>query len=131
MTSSRNRRAKRNGALLAEFAVCLPILVAFFFAMWEYTRMEIVRQTVKAAAFEGARQGIVEGATAEEMEEAAQRVLASFTVREAELESTLTAETCVMDIEVPLLANSYAASIFSRDARIRVRIELIRESFNG
>lgn len=131
-TSSRAKRnRRRNGAMVAEFAVCLPILLLFFFALWEYSRMEVVRQTVKAAAFEGARQGIVDGATKDEMEAAAQKWLDAFSIREAQVKPTLETTTSSMEIEVPLHKNSFAASIFSREAKVKVNIELYREAHNG
>lgn len=127
----RQRRRQRQGALLVEFAVCLPILLLFLFGLWEYSRMEVVRETVKAAAFEGARQGIVEGATVAEMEQSADSWLRAFAIRGGQVDGTLTSESATMVITVPLLQNSFSATIFSRDAEITSRIELKRESFNG
>lgn len=93
--------------------------------------MEIVRQTVKAAALTGAREGIVEGATAAEMEAAANQVLQSFNIRQARIETTLNDEVAMLFISVPLLPNSFAASIFSRDAEVAYRVRLSRETFEG
>ena len=54
----------RTAAVVVEFAICAPILFLFFFASLEFSRVNMIRQSVENAVYEGARRGIVPGATA-------------------------------------------------------------------
>lgn len=71
-----NRFAKsRRGAVTVEFALALPILLLFTFAGLEFSRVNMIRNTAINAAYEGARKGIVPGATAADCEAAATELL--------------------------------------------------------
>ena len=61
----RRAKKKRNrlGAATVEFAVCLPVLLAFVFGILEFSRLTQLKQTARLAAFEGARAGISLNAT--------------------------------------------------------------------
>ena len=50
---------KRRGAAVVEFALCAPVLFAVLFAVIEYARMLQIQHTVRQAALEGARAGVV------------------------------------------------------------------------
>jgi Flp pilus assembly protein TadG len=65
----------RRGAVTVEFALALPILLLFTFAGLEFSRVNMIRNTVINAAYEGARKGIVPGATAADCEAAATDLL--------------------------------------------------------
>jgi hypothetical protein len=52
---------KRSGAALIEFAVCLPVFFLITMATIETCRMVYLRQSLKIAAYECARVGIVPG----------------------------------------------------------------------
>lgn len=56
-------RSSRNGAALVEFAVTCSLAFFFFFAALEFTRVTMFRHTVEQALYEGARKGIIPGAT--------------------------------------------------------------------
>ena len=77
--SDRNRQ----GAVLVEFALCAPILFFFFFTAFEFSRVNMIRQSIENAAYEGSRRGIVPGATAEDCKNAARVVLNSISARVA------------------------------------------------
>ncbi len=65
----------RCGAVTVEFAIALPVLLLFTFAGLEFSRVNMIRNTVINAAYEGARRGIVPGATAADCELAATELL--------------------------------------------------------
>ncbi|MCH5375244.1 MAG: pilus assembly protein, partial [Planctomycetes bacterium] len=55
--------AKRRGAAALEFAAVAPVILLMFFAAFEFSRLNMIRHTTEVAAFEGARRGILPGAT--------------------------------------------------------------------
>jgi Flp pilus assembly protein TadG len=66
---------KRKGAAIVEFAVVLPIIVVLVLGTIEATSMIFLQQSLKLAAYEGARTSIVPGAELENVEAACARVL--------------------------------------------------------
>lgn len=76
----------RVGAAAVEFAIAAPIFFALFFAAVEVTRVNQISNTAEIAATEGARRGIIPGASAAECIAGASREMRavgveSFTVR--------------------------------------------------
>src|SRR5687768_1806629 len=61
---SRRRRHRRQGAAAIEFAIVAPIFFSFTFACIEFARVNMLRNTAEIAATEGARAGVMPGATA-------------------------------------------------------------------
>ena len=62
-----NRRPKRKGAVTVEFALVLPLLMLCLFAFFEISRASMIQHATEASAYEGARAGIVPGATEDEI----------------------------------------------------------------
>ena len=78
MFAVRHRRdhgPKRRGAAAVEFAVTAPILFIIFFAMIEFARFNMIRHGIDCAVYEGARRGIVPGATVNDVQGAATSIL--------------------------------------------------------
>ena len=71
----RKLKSLRAGAVTVETAIALPILFLFTFTAIEFSRVNMMRNTAANAAYEGARAGIVPGATAAECEAAANQLL--------------------------------------------------------
>lgn len=59
----RKCRTSRRGAAVVEFAVVAPVFITLVFGMIEYGRMVMVQQLITNAAREGARVGVLDGAT--------------------------------------------------------------------
>lgn len=59
----RSCRKQRRGAAVVEFAVVAPLFIMLVFGMIEYGRMVMVQQLIVNAAREGARLGVLDGAT--------------------------------------------------------------------
>ena len=57
---------RRTGAVMVEFVIVAPLLFLFFFAAFEFCRVAMIRHTADNAVYEGARIGIIPGATADE-----------------------------------------------------------------
>lgn len=64
---NRQRCPGRRGAAVVEFAVVAPILFLLIFGMIEFGRMVMVQQVLTNASREGARVGILDGATTSEV----------------------------------------------------------------
>lgn len=89
MTSKTNRSSnqiKRLGALTVEFALVLPILLLCLFAFYEISRASMIQHATQAAAYEGARAGIVPGATEDQIREQVEFVLSSVGVQDFTLD---------------------------------------------
>jgi Flp pilus assembly protein TadG len=63
---------------LVEFALCLPVLLAFVFGILEFSRVTQLQQSVRLAAFEGARAGIQLDAKTSDVTTAVNRVMAAI-----------------------------------------------------
>ena len=130
-TRSTRPAKRRRGAVLVEFAICLPILLAFFGFFWEFARAEQIRQTTATAAYEGARQGIVKGASAADAKQAAQAILDAVSIDDATVvvtPSTITGETSSVQVSVsvPVASNAWVMPFFIDDLNITANMTLTK-----
>jgi len=123
---------RRRGAVAVEMAVVTGLAFFFFFAALEFCRVSMMRHTVEHALYEGARQGIVPGATAAEVQSKAQNVLRTIGIRSATIDvtpvaiSSLTPEVSVR-IRMPLDQNLFAPAFFFRGRALDRTIVMQRE----
>lgn len=62
--SNRGRRvSKRRGVATVEFAICLPALIALTIGTIDMCSMLFLKESIKLAAYEGARRGVGRGRT--------------------------------------------------------------------
>lgn len=128
-------RRTRRGVVTAEFAICAPILFLIFFAALEFSRVNMIRQTVENAVYEGSRRGIVPGATANDCRVAAQNVLNTVRVSGATINVTppaITQDTAqvTVSVTVPVNNNSWVAPLFFKNKTLTNSMTLRRERFN-
>lgn len=129
----RNRlRNRRSGAVTVEFALCVPVLLLFTFASFEFSRVNSIRQTAENAAYEGCRRGIVPGATADDVRDATQLVLNSVLTQSATVSVTpavIDADTTevTVDITVPIDANAWVIPKFFGGRDVTASLTLVRE----
>lgn len=126
----------RWGVVVTEFAICAPLLFFFFFAALEFSRVNMIRQTVENAVYEGSRRGIVPGATADDCRNSAQVVLNSISVSDATVTVTPSVivpntSSVTVAISVPLNSNSWVAPFFFRDRAVANSMTLNRERFGA
>ena len=124
----------RSAAVVVEFAICAPILFMFFFASLEFSRVNMIRQSIENAVYEGARRGIVPGATAADCRNSAQAVLNSIFARDATISVTPTVITkdtseITVAITVPVNKNSWVIPRFFANKTISGEMTLKRERF--
>lgn len=120
--------------MVVEFAICAPLLFMFFFASLEFGRVNMIRQTVENACYEGARRGIVPGATATDCQNSAQAVLNSVSARDSTINvtpSVINGDTSqvTVDITVPVNSNSWVIPVFFANKTISGSMTLKRERF--
>ena len=80
MYSKMNKRSQ--GAITVEVALCLPVLFAILFGSYELARANMMLHSTESAAYEGARVGIIPGATPESVRESVGGILRSVSVSE-------------------------------------------------
>lgn len=130
---SRRGSRLRRGAVTVEMAFALPVLILTTFSGIEFSRVNFIRNSIENAAYEGAREGIIPGATAEECRAAANTMInaigiAGATVTVSPNPLTNSAETVTVNISVPLtLANGYVTPRFYLGKSIVTEIQLPRE----
>lgn len=130
--TSRTLGRRRRAATVVEFAFVVPIIFTFLFASLEFSRASSIRNTARNAAYEGARQGIVPGATADEAETAAREILAALRIQGAEIDvtpATITPSTVdiTVTVTVPLESNSYVATQLFQQRQVEASCTLRRE----
>lgn len=126
------RRPRRRGNVVVEHALALPILFLLFFGLWEFARAEMIRQSMATAAFEGARQGVIPGATTQKVRTTARAILNAARIQ-ASIDVTSisqTTPTVTVTIRANMNRNSWVAPFFYRNRQIVSRFTLQREGFN-
>lgn len=130
-----NRRAAaRRGALSVEMALVAPLLFLVFFGGFEFSRMNMVRHTVDIAAYEGARRGIVPGATAQDVQRRVREVLGQASIARAEIRVTPqrienTTRQVTVRVEAPMDDNGFVAAQFINKLVVTSTSTLAREGY--
>lgn len=138
MHMQRSSRPQKNirdrwGAASVEFALCAPVFFFLVFGGIELSRVNMLIHTVESALLQGARRGIIPGATADQCRQAAQDVLNIGRVRSSTITvspSTITEDTAAVSItvSVPLEQNGYQASSVFLGKTIQRTTTLNREN---
>jgi Flp pilus assembly protein TadG len=76
-------RRYRRGAAVVEFAVVAPIFFLLVFGMIEYGRLVMVQQIITNASREGARIGVLDGSTTQDVTDAVETQLTNATINGA------------------------------------------------
>ena len=113
--NQKNSIRDRWAATSVEFALCAPVFFFLVFGGIELSRVNMLIHTVESALLQGARRGIIPGATADQCRKAAQDVLDIGRIRSSTITispTTITETTSAVSItvSVPLDNNGYQAS---------------------
>ena len=100
----------RRGAVTVEAALVLPLVLGFFFAFWQWSQVESIRQTATMACFEAARAGTLPTATATDMTAAATDVLNRFGIRGFSVVSGINNATSMSDASVAVVLDENLAA---------------------
>ena len=106
-----------SGSASVEMALTLPLVFALCFAAVEFGRVNMIRNSMENAAYEGAREGIVPGATAADCENAATSLLTAVGIQDFDVNVTPTViqddtPEVTVTITVQLDANSFVANSY-------------------
>lgn len=131
----RRRPNHRRGATAVEFAIVAPVFFLILFAMFEFSRVNVLRHTADNAAYEAARRAIVPGATSSDAIAEANRLLtivgargASVTVDPPNLGPDT--ESVTVSVDVPMNRNSLVISKFTNNAVLSSQSTLRTERVN-
>jgi len=78
----------RCGAVMVEMALTVGLAFFFFFAALEFCRVSMIRHSAEHALYEGARQGIIPGATTAKVRSTSQRILRTIGISGATIDVT-------------------------------------------
>jgi len=125
-------RPQRRGAALVEFALMAPIMFMFFIACIEFSRANMLRNSMSIAAYEGARKGIIPGSTAAQVEATARASLASAGIVPESVvvnPAVLTQTTPVVTVTITALGskNLWISPMFTKGMKLTKSSSLSRE----
>ena len=131
-SSNKHAQRCRPGALTVEVAICLPILLMVLFACFELAHANMLLHATESSAYEGARVGIIPGATSEKVEAAVGGVLKSVGINHYKVKvkpNKINADTESVEVEVtvPFRHNTSIPPFFVKDPKFRGKCELSRE----
>ncbi len=126
------RRRHRRGAMLVEFALTAPVLFLVFFAMVEFSRVHLIRNTMQNAAYEGARAGIVPGATVADVKAEVNSLLRAVSVVNATVDVQPTVirfdtPEITVTIDVPMDSNDWGLTHYFSGRNLQTTFTLARE----
>ncbi len=129
----RKLKKRSQGTVTVEVALCLPVLLAILMGSYELARANMMLHSTESAAYEGARVGIIPGATPEGVRASVAGVLNSVGVRTFEVDITPevitnTTEEIEVLVTVPLRANLALPTFFIQDPTFRGTCTLRRET---
>lgn len=123
----------RSGVTTVEFALTAPLLFMFLFAALELGHANMTLNATEAAAYEGARKGIIPGASASECIQATRDILRISGIQNAQITvvpsslSTLS-DTVRVNVSVPYSRNTIVTQLFTKGLNINRFCEMTRES---
>lgn len=135
MSIARSKCTTRSGATTVEFALVAPVAFLLLFGALELGHANMVFHSAEAAAYEGARKGIIPGATASECVAAANEMLQLCKVSGATVSvtpSTLSPSDAhvTVRVQVPFRNNSIVVPFFTSNLVIDRECKLSRERGN-
>jgi hypothetical protein len=127
-----NKRFRKTGATLVEFAIVLPIVLLFFLGLLEAARALMIRHTADTAAYEGARCAVVPGATSFEAIQECQRLLQIAGLKNASVvvnPSVIEEDTSFITVRVtvPLKGNIWTSNYWVNQITLSSEVTMLCE----
>ncbi len=121
-----------SGAATVEFALVAPIVLMLCYTSVEFARVDMIRNTMEIAAYEGAREGIIPGAKAGKCRAVARSKLRAVGITNAKIRitpSVIQPDTQMVRVKVrvPLDENGLVVSRFFHDKIMVKSCTLSRE----
>lgn len=128
-------RKFRRGAAAVEFALTASVFFVLLFASVECVRAFNVLHTIHNAAYEGARFGIVPGATNTRVVQRADSIIRSIGVNGAQIvvaPSNITPQTTTVavTVRVPMNSNGWVTPLLFRNKVLETTMTMRREEFS-
>jgi len=128
----KKRSAPRTGATAVEFAIVAPLFFLILFAMFEFSRANVLRHTADNAAYEASRKAIVPGATADQAIAEANRLLTAVGARGASVSVNppvlgIDTRSVTVTVEVPMDQNALVLPRFTSSMVLRAESTLRTE----
>ncbi len=130
----RGRIAFRRGAAMVEFAICLPVFFLITMGTIETCRMIYLRQSLKLAAYESARVGIIPTVTIDTMKDQCILVLENrkiagyeFSCNPPNLEDLQMGDLLTVTIAIPAEPNALVGSWFYTKKTISASVSIMAE----
>lgn len=127
------KRSKfRKGTTAVEFAITCGLVFMFFFAALEFAKVTMYRHTVENALYEGARSGIMPGATNEKVVAETYAILQNLGIHHAEVEvypAVITNQTPSLQVRIRLALDRglYGPAFYFLGKSLDRTIEMQRE----
>jgi Flp pilus assembly protein TadG len=123
-TLTTNRSAAhdaRRGATTVELALVLPVLFLVVFGAFEFSRLNMLKHLASVAAYEGAREGIIIGATTADVQAQVNGVLAAGGIINANVTTTpatitTTTTEVQVDVSIPVAGNFWVLPSYASGA---------------
>jgi Flp pilus assembly protein TadG len=133
--TTRHAHRTTRGAVTVELALTIPILFTMVFASIEFGRAFLILNTAENAAYEGARRGIVPGATAADCQTVARQVIGAVGTQNVTVQvdpATIQLNTPEVEVtvSVPVDGNGYMFPIFLSGRTLVGKCRLTREKFD-
>ncbi|MEM7782809.1 MAG: TadE family protein [Planctomycetota bacterium] len=128
---SKNNR--RQGAAIVELAVCLPILILITVGTISSTSIIFLKQSLKIAAYEGARVAIVPGAESGSVVAEVQSILSQRSVTGAvidvtpDVRSSSQGTTITVTIDAPASGNGFFIETFFSGRSFSESVSVMKE----
>jgi Flp pilus assembly protein TadG len=121
---------------VVEFAVVSPVFLLVLLALFEFARLNMLRNTANNAAYEAVRQVVVPGATAQEAIDKANAILQSIGTKNATIAvnpSVIDSETSQVTVAVaiPFSDNGLFLPVFANGLVIRSSSTHKTERYRG
>lgn len=127
------RHNDRTAAAVIELAICLPLLVLVALATVEACAMLYLKQSLKIAAYEGARVGIVDGATAVNVEAQCDQILSVRNIQQVSVSMTPanpaslnSGQFFAVTVSAPCVPNSLIGGWFYQGRTFSETVEMLR-----
>ena len=113
--------APRRGATTVELALVLPVLFLVVFGAFEFSRLNMLKHLAGVAAYEGAREGMIIGATAADVNAQVNGVLAAGGIINATVTTTPSAITGAttevqVQVSIPVSGNFWVLPAYASGA---------------
>ena len=122
----------RCGATALEFAICAPILFLFTFTGVEFARINMIRNSIENAAYEGARNGVLPGSASGDCQTITEDLLdtirlTGYTVNVSPILPS--SDTVTVTVNVPITtAHGYVTPQYYLGKTLSASVTLPRES---